>query len=93
MENQGNTLINTEKMKVDEHSLVLIKNRLHHYKFAIPKLCENTPLHNSNVTHGGRNNYQVTRTFMENQGNTLINTEKMRVDEHALLLTKNKLHH
>jgi len=30
MENQGNTLINTKKMKVDEHALVLIKNRLHH---------------------------------------------------------------
>jgi len=30
MENQGNTLLNTEKMKVDEHALVLIKNRLQH---------------------------------------------------------------
>ena len=30
MENQGSTLINTCMMKFDEHSLVLIKNRLHH---------------------------------------------------------------
>ena len=29
MENQGNILINTGKMKVNEHALVLIKNRLH----------------------------------------------------------------
>ncbi len=28
--NQGNTLIITEKMKVDEHALILIKNRSHH---------------------------------------------------------------
>ena len=38
-------------------------------------------------------NHQVTITFMENQENTLINTEKMRADEHALVLIKNKLHH
>jgi len=30
MENQENTLINTEKMKVDEHALVIIKNKLHY---------------------------------------------------------------
>jgi len=29
MENQGNSLLITENMKVDEHTLVLIKNRLH----------------------------------------------------------------
>jgi len=28
--NQENTLINTEKLKVDECALVLIKNKLHH---------------------------------------------------------------
>ena len=38
-------------------------------------------------------NHQVTITFIENQGNTLINTEMMRDDEHALVLIKNKLHH
>jgi len=32
MKNQENTLINTEKMKFDEHALVLIKNRLPHLK-------------------------------------------------------------
>jgi len=37
--------------------------------------------------------HQVTITFMENQGNTLINTEKMKVDEHALVLIKNRFHH
>jgi len=46
-----------------------------------------------NVTHAGTTNHQVTRTFMENQRNTLINAEKMKVDEHALVLIKNRLHH
>ena len=91
IENQGNTLINTVKMKVDEHALVLIKNRLHH--FSIPKLYENTPFHSFNVTHAGTKNHQVTKTFIENQGNTLIKAEKMKVDEHALVLIKNRLHH
>ena len=36
---------------------------------------------------------QVTIAFMENQGNTLINAEKMKVDEHSLVLIKNRLHH
>jgi len=48
----------------------------------MPKLYENTPLHSFNVTHAGTKNHQVTITFMENQENTLINTEKMKVDEH-----------
>ena len=60
---------------------------------AIPKLYENTPFHNLNVTHDGTKNHQVTRTFMENLGNTLINTEKMKFDEHSLVLIKNRLHH
>jgi len=62
-------------------------------KFSIPKLYENTPFDNFNVTHAGTKNHQVTRTVMEDQGNTLINTEKMKVDERALVLTKNRLHH
>jgi len=62
-------------------------------KFSIPKLYENTPIHSFNITHAGTKNHQVTITFMENQENTLINTEKMRVDEHALVLIKNRLHH
>jgi len=62
-------------------------------KFSIPKLCENSPFHNSNVIHGGRNNYQVTLTFKKNQGNTLNNTEKIKVDEHTLVIIKNRLHH
>jgi len=56
-------------------------------------LFENNPLHSFNVTHVGIKNYQVTITFMENQENTLINTEKMRVDEHSFVLIKNRLHH
>jgi len=59
----------------------------------MPKLYENTPFHTFNVTHAGTKKHQVTRTFMENQGNTLINTEKMKVDEHAFVLIKNRLHH
>jgi len=62
-------------------------------KFYIPKLYENISFDNLNVTHAGTKNQQVTITFIENQGNTLINTEKMKVDEHALMLTKNRLHH
>ena len=65
MENEENTLINTKKMRVDEDSLVLIKTDCT-IKFFIPKLYENTPLHNLNVTHAGTKNHQVTRTFMEN---------------------------
>ena len=79
-------------MKVDEHALVLIKKDCT-IKFPIPKLHEYTPLHSFNVTHAGTKNHQVTITFMENQGNTLINTEKKKVDEHSLVLIKNELHH
>ena len=60
---------------------------------SIPKWYENTPFHNLNITHAGAKNHQVTITFMEKQGNTLINTEKMKVDEHALVHIKNRLHH
>jgi len=62
-------------------------------KFEIPKLHENTPLHSFNVTHAGTKYDQITRTFLENKENILINTEKMKVDEHALVLIKNRLHH
>ena len=62
-------------------------------RFSIPKWYEKTPLHNLNVTHAGTKNHQVTITFMENQENTQINTEKMKVDEHALVLIKNRLLH
>jgi len=54
---------------------------------------ENTSFDNFNVTHAGTKNHQVTITFIENQGNTLINTEKMKVDEHALMQIKNRFHH
>ena len=57
-------------------------------KFSIPKLYENTTFHNLNVTHAGTKKHQVTRTFIENQENTLINTEKMKVDEHEIVLIK-----
>ena len=46
----------------------------------------------SNTSHAGRNNYQVTFIFMENEGKSLITTEKMKIDEHALVLIKNRLH-
>jgi len=77
MKNQGNTLNNTEKIKFDEHALVLIKKDCT-IKLSIPKLYENTSFHNSSVTHGGTNNYQVTLSFKENQGNTLNNTVKIK---------------
>jgi len=62
-------------------------------KYYIPKLYENTPFDNFNVTHAGTKNHQVTITFMEDQGNTQINTEKMKVDERALVLIRNRLDH
>ena len=62
-------------------------------EFSIPKLYENTPFDNLNVTHAGTKIHQVTRTFMENQEITLINTEKMKIDDNELVLTKNRLHH
>ena len=62
-------------------------------KFPIPKLHENTAFHHFNVTHAGTNNHQVTIIFMENEENTLINAEKMKVDEYELVLIKNRLHH
>ena len=52
-------------------------------KFSISKWYENTPFNNLNVTHAGTKKNQVTRTFMENLGNTMNNTVKMRVDEHS----------
>ena len=62
-------------------------------EFSIPNLCENTPFHNSNVSHDGRNNYQISLTFMENQGKPLNDTEQVKVEEHTLVLIKNRLHH
>jgi len=35
----------------------------------------------------------LTITSMKDQGNTMINTENMKVDVHALMLIKNRLHH
>ena len=56
-------------------------------KFSILKYSEK--FHDSNVPHGCRNNYQVTFTFMENQGNSLNNIEIMEVEEHTSMLIKN----
>ena len=62
-------------------------------KFSIPKGYKNTPSHNFNTNHAARNNHKVTITLIENDGNKMINTENVKVDEHALVLIKNKLHH
>ena len=92
MENQGKSLINTENIVFDEHTLVFIKTDYTIEEYIL-KLCENTPFDNFNVTHAGRNNYQVTFIFMKNQGNSLINTEIIVFDEHILVFIKNRLHH
>jgi len=55
-------------------------------KVSIPKWYENTSFDNFNITHVGTKNHEVTIIFMENKKKTLINTEKMKVDEHALVL-------
>jgi len=36
--------------------------------------------------------HKVTITFMENQGSTLINTEKMKINEDSLVLILKRLH-
>ena len=36
MKNEGNSLINTENIVFDEHTLVFIKNRLHHWRIHTP---------------------------------------------------------
>ena len=92
MENQGKTLINAKKMRVDDHASVCIKNNCT-IEFSIPKLYKKTPFDNLNVTHAGTRNHQISITFMENKGNILNNTENMKLDEHALVLIKNRLHH
>jgi len=53
---------------------------------------ENTLFHNSNDSHGGRNNYQISLTFMENQVSPLNDTEQVKVEEHTLVLIKNRFH-
>ena len=62
-------------------------------KLFTSKLYENTPLHIFNITHACRKIHQVAITFMENDGNTLINSEEMKVDDHALVFIKNRMHH
>jgi len=58
MDNQGNSLNNIVIMKIDEHTLILIKNSLHQ-QILHTQMCEDSIFHNSNVTHTSRNNYQV----------------------------------
>ena len=89
--NQGNPLNDTEQVKVEEHTLVLIKKDYAN-KFSTSKLFENTLVHNSNDTHGGRNNYQISLRFMKTQGIPLNDTEQVKFDEHTLVPIKNRLH-
>jgi len=91
-ENQGKSLINNEQMVFDEHALVFNKKDCT-IEESIFKLWKTLLFYNSAITHEGRNTYQVTFIFMENQGKSLINTEHMIFDEHALVLIKNRLHH
>ncbi len=83
MENPWNSLNNTENMKVDKQIAPINSPYLNCVKTVLS-------IHNSNVTDGIRNNYQVILTIMENQGNSPNNTENMKVDEHKLLLIKNR---
>jgi len=56
-------------------------------KFSIPKLSENSSFQLSNINNDDRNNYQVTSTFMKNQGNSLKNN--MKFDELTFMLIRN----
>ena len=60
---------------------------------SILNLWENTSFHNYIINDEGRNKYQVTFIFKENQGKSLINTEQMVIDEHIFVINRNRLHH
>jgi len=91
MENQGNTFIITKKWKLINMHWCSLKTDCT-IKLFTSKLYENTPLHNFNVTHASRKIHQETITFMENKEYSLINTEKMKIDGHELVIIKIKLH-
>jgi len=86
MEHQQNSLINTEKIVSDEHTFSLKTDCTN--KFSISKLSENSPFQFFNSTNDDRNNYQVTFTFIGNQGNSLKNTVLMKFDELTFILIK-----
>jgi len=60
--------------------------------FSIIELRETSLFHNFEDSLSCRNNYQPTFDCMENQGNSLDNIEKIKVDEHTNVVSKNKLH-
>jgi len=58
-------------------------------KYTRPKLSENSPFQVSNINHDQRNNYQVTLTFMENQGKSLKKSDLMKYDNITVLVIYN----
>jgi len=82
---------NIENMKVDNIDLWSSKTS-YTTTFSILKMRENSPFLNCKVSHTCRNNYQATFSVLENQGNSMNNIEIMKVDEHKLMLIKNKLY-
>jgi len=50
---------------------------------------KSSPVQVSNNTHDDRNNYQVILTFIENTGNSLQNTVKMKYDKLTFIVIEN----
>ncbi len=61
-------------------------------EFSILKLRENSLFHNFRDILSCKIFYQPTFDSMENQGKPLNNIEKIEVDEHTIVVNKNKLH-
>ena len=57
-------------------------------KFSIPK-CGNSSFQVSNSSHDDKNNYQVIFTSIENTGNLLQNTIRMKYDEIIFIVINN----
>jgi len=57
-------------------------------KFSILKLRKNSPFDNVENSHGCRNNYQPTFDSLENQGNSLNNIIRIKVNEHTIVVNK-----
>jgi len=60
--------------------------------YVLLKLSENILFYNFTDSLGCRNNYQPNFGSMENQGNLPNNIEKIKVDEHTIVVIKNKLY-
>ncbi len=61
-------------------------------KFSILQLRENRLFHNFKDILDCRNDYQPTFDSMENERKPVSNNEKIKVDEHTIVVNKHRLH-